>query len=266
MSDKSGEAPKINGEKKKPASDSDSDSDSSTSTSSSSSSESSTSSSDTAKPAAKPAPKNAAPVKRLVPAALKAGSQPAKPVAKPPAKPASSPKPPAARKPRTAVPGVKRKLAESSDDEEGETLIQRAIRLQQERLRQQAAAAAAEDPMAGYRPKRPALTRFPADIDAKIASVKNQITKLQAELKMKDDSKEVSLGTSKVNYIDPRVICAWAKRMDVPLEKIYNKSLLKKFPWARDIHADYRFTLAEDNPNAAANDDDDSSSSSSDSN
>lgn len=31
-----------------------------------------------------------------------------------------------------------------------------------------------------------------------------------------DDTKTVSLGTSKVNYIDPRIVTAWCKRYEVP--------------------------------------------------
>ncbi len=45
----------------------------------------------------------------------------------------------------------------------------------------------------------------------------------------------VALGTSKINYMDPRISIAWCKRNEVPLEKIFNKSLLAKFSWAMEV-------------------------------
>lgn len=73
---------------------------------------------------------------------------------------------------------------------------------------------------------------YPADIDARVQLVKVQIEKLSAQMTMRDENKCVSLGTSKVNYIDPRIVASWAHRENVPITRIFNKSLLKKFPWA----------------------------------
>lgn len=42
---------------------------------------------------------------------------------------------------------------------------------------------------------------------------------VQIDLRNKDDNKEVSLTTSKINYMDPRVSVAWCKRHEVPVEK-----------------------------------------------
>jgi DNA topoisomerase-1 len=53
--------------------------------------------------------------------------------------------------------------------------------------------------------------------------------------------KEVSLTTSKINYIDPRISVAWAKKVNVPIEKIFSKKLRQKFPWAMDVGEDYAF-------------------------
>ena len=41
--------------------------------------------------------------------------------------------------------------------------------------------------------------------------------------------KNVSLSTSKNNYIDPRIIFAFIKKFDIPVEKIFTASLLKRF-------------------------------------
>ena len=38
--------------------------------------------------------------------------------------------------------------------------------------------------------------------------------------KIKEDLKTVALGTSKINYLDPRITVAWCKRHEVPIEKV----------------------------------------------
>ncbi|GAA6010283.1 hypothetical protein JCM11491_006248 [Sporobolomyces phaffii] len=56
----------------------------------------------------------------------------------------------------------------------------------------------------------------------------------------KDEGKEISLGTSKINYIDPRISVKWCKEHDVPLNKIFSKTLLEKFTWAvNSVEADF---------------------------
>ena len=74
-------------------------------------------------------------------------------------------------------------------------------------------------------------------IDAK----KKQIAKAEINASVKDDLKTVALGTSKLNYLDPRITVAWCKRNEVAIEKIFNKSLYTKFSWAMDVEPDFRF-------------------------
>ncbi|GAA5926054.1 hypothetical protein JCM10213_007356 [Rhodosporidiobolus nylandii] len=58
----------------------------------------------------------------------------------------------------------------------------------------------------------------------------------------KDEGKEISLGTSKINYIDPRISVAWCKKFDVPLQKVFSKTLLEKFTWAtQSVEADFEW-------------------------
>ncbi|KAF8756920.1 DNA Topoisomerase I (eukaryota) [Rhizoctonia solani] len=78
--------------------------------------------------------------------------------------------------------------------------------------------------------------------------VLDAITKLDEKIKMfkfkmqdKEEGKEVALGTSKINYLDPRITAAWCKKHDVPIEKIFAKTLLNKFPWAMEIDEDWKF-------------------------
>ena len=50
-----------------------------------------------------------------------------------------------------------------------------------------------------------------------------------------EENKEIALGTSKLNYLDPRISIAWCKKWDVPIEKIYNKTQRDKFTWAIEM-------------------------------
>jgi DNA topoisomerase-1 len=64
---------------------------------------------------------------------------------------------------------------------------------------------------------------------------------MRLDMRVKDDLKTVALGTSKINYMDPRITVAWCKLHEVPIEKIFNKSLLAKFAWAMEVEPDFRF-------------------------
>ncbi|OCF38236.1 DNA topoisomerase I [Kwoniella heveanensis CBS 569] len=65
-----------------------------------------------------------------------------------------------------------------------------------------------------------------------INKMDERIATAKVQLGDKDKLKDVALGTSKINYIDPRLTVAWAKKYDVPLEKLFSKTLREKFPWA----------------------------------
>ncbi|TKY67911.1 DNA topoisomerase 1 [Spatholobus suberectus] len=81
----------------------------------------------------------------------------------------------------------------------------------------------------------------PEALEKKITQTNAKIEKMQRDMKTKEDLKTVALGTSKINYLDPRITVAWCKRHEVPIEKIFNKSLLAKFCWAMDVDPDFRF-------------------------
>lgn len=44
----------------------------------------------------------------------------------------------------------------------------------------------------------------------------------------RDEGKEISLGTSKINYLDPRITFAWCKANNVPFNKLFSKTLVEK--------------------------------------
>ncbi|XP_044473593.1 DNA topoisomerase 1 beta-like [Mangifera indica] len=81
----------------------------------------------------------------------------------------------------------------------------------------------------------------PEAIERKIAQTNVKVEKMERDMQTKEDLKTVALGTSKINYLDPRITVAWCKRHEVPIEKIFNKSLLAKFAWAMDVDPAFRF-------------------------
>tara|TARA_E500000178_G_C17008273_1_gene749279 strand:- start:484 stop:2106 length:1623 start_codon:yes stop_codon:yes gene_type:complete len=68
---------------------------------------------------------------------------------------------------------------------------------------------------------------------------KIKLYKLKKESKLK--MKNVSLGTSKMNYIDPRIIFAFMKKFNIPEDKLFTSALLSRFEWASSVDKDYRF-------------------------
>jgi len=69
-----------------------------------------------------------------------------------------------------------------------------------------------------------------------------QLAKLEVQATDKEENKEIALGTSKLNYLDPRIIVAWCMKHEVPIEKVYNKTQRMKFNWAIEMtEEDYEF-------------------------
>ena len=75
----------------------------------------------------------------------------------------------------------------------------------------------------------------------RLARKREQLAKARLQAAVREDLKTVALGTSKINYLDPRITIAWCKRTETPLEKVFNKSLLTKFRWAMDEEPEFRF-------------------------
>ncbi|KAG5511610.1 hypothetical protein JKF63_07206 [Porcisia hertigi] len=81
-------------------------------------------------------------------------------------------------------------------------------------------------------PRPPVVRSFPSDIEKTLERYRERLNREESTIRIKDDNKAVSLGTSKINYIDPRIVCSWAKAQGVPINKIFSATILKKFPWA----------------------------------
>lgn len=75
----------------------------------------------------------------------------------------------------------------------------------------------------------------------KINKINNKIKLLKLRKTSKSASKNVSLGTSKLNYIDPRIVIAFSKKFEVNLEKLFSKTEINRFEWAKTTDSNYRF-------------------------
>ncbi|XP_044152428.1 DNA topoisomerase 1 [Bufo gargarizans] len=75
-----------------------------------------------------------------------------------------------------------------------------------------------------------------------VQRIEEQLMKLEVQATDREENKQIALGTSKLNYLDPRISVAWCKKFGIPIEKIYNKTQREKFAWAIDMaEDDYEF-------------------------
>ncbi|XP_066479721.1 DNA topoisomerase 1 [Tiliqua scincoides] len=75
-----------------------------------------------------------------------------------------------------------------------------------------------------------------------VQRIEEQLMKLEVQATDREENKQIALGTSKLNYLDPRISVAWCKKFGIPIEKIYNKTQREKFAWAIDMaDEDYEF-------------------------
>ncbi|KAK7744143.1 DNA topoisomerase 1 [Cytospora paraplurivora] len=76
--------------------------------------------------------------------------------------------------------------------------------------------------------KGPTVGKF----ENNIKKIEERIKNLEAQSADREGNKEVALGTSKINYIDPRLSVVFSNKMDVPIERLFPKTLREKFKWA----------------------------------
>ena len=74
-----------------------------------------------------------------------------------------------------------------------------------------------------------------------LKSLEDKVEKMSMKLNERESNKTVALGTSKLNYMDPRITVSWCKKNEVNIEKIFSKSTRDKFPWAMYTGPDYNF-------------------------
>ncbi|CAG8937595.1 unnamed protein product [Penicillium salamii] len=79
-------------------------------------------------------------------------------------------------------------------------------------------------------------------LDAQTQKIDQRVETMSVQAQDKEDNKEVALGTSKINYIDPRLTVVFSKKFDVPIEKFFSKALREKFEWAiKSVEEDWEF-------------------------
>lgn len=78
-----------------------------------------------------------------------------------------------------------------------------------------------------------------AKIVTKVEKSKEKIEKLKEKREFKDKTKNYALGTSKSAYSTPALAVAICKKFDIPIDKIYSKSLQNKFSWAMNAPESY---------------------------
>jgi len=68
--------------------------------------------------------------------------------------------------------------------------------------------------------------------DKKKDALKAQIKKIGIEIDEKSKNLTLACTTSKMNYIDPRITVAWAKKNGLDIKKLFPATLQKNFAWA----------------------------------
>ncbi|KPP64371.1 hypothetical protein Z043_117292, partial [Scleropages formosus] len=119
--------------------------------------------------------------------------------------------------------------------------LQQKIELKQKQLDE--AKAELKKAKSDYREsKTEKLKRLVEQKEKMVKRLQEQLKKLQLQMTDREENKVIALGTSKLNYLDPRISVAWCKKFDVPIEKIYNKTQRDKFAWAIDMtNEDFEF-------------------------
>jgi DNA topoisomerase-1 len=94
------------------------------------------------------------------------------------------------------------------------------------------------------RPVKDPIVVLPKDeigTKKKIAETRMRLDKQVNAMRDKEDNKSVSLGTSKVNYMDPRITVSWCKKVDLAIERVFPRTVRTKFPWAMHFKSVYQF-------------------------
>lgn len=78
-------------------------------------------------------------------------------------------------------------------------------------------------------------------LDLQIEKINERIKNMKTLMIDKDENKATALGTSKINYIDPRLTYAWCEKYGVNIERVFTKTLREKFAWAASTPADWEF-------------------------
>lgn len=73
----------------------------------------------------------------------------------------------------------------------------------------------------------------------KLDKARQKLEEQQMKRDFKEQTSEIAINTARTNYSTPKIVFSYCKDMDVPVEKIYSKTLKDKFSWAEDTPKDY---------------------------
>lgn len=74
---------------------------------------------------------------------------------------------------------------------------------------------------------------------AKLAKAEEKVIALKEKRDFKDQTKNFAINTSRTNYCTPEIAYSICNDLDIPIEKIYTKTLQEKFSWAKDTSKNY---------------------------
>ena len=75
----------------------------------------------------------------------------------------------------------------------------------------------------------------------RIGKIEEKIRLVKSKKRLKVELKNVSLGTSKINYIDPRITISFLKKNKLDIDTVLNLSLQDKFSWALNVDENFKF-------------------------
>lgn len=84
----------------------------------------------------------------------------------------------------------------------------------------------------GYKDKKKKLSE-------KLSKSKMKIEELKGKKDFKEQTADIAIGTSRTNYISPKIAYSISKDLEIPIEKIFTKALQEKFKWAENTDKDY---------------------------
>jgi DNA topoisomerase-1 len=81
------------------------------------------------------------------------------------------------------------------------------------------------------------------NLNKKIASLQEKIKLSKKKKTLQTESKALASGTSKINYIDPRITIAFLKNINLitNIDKFFSKTQLTQITWAMNIDDDFKF-------------------------
>jgi len=81
------------------------------------------------------------------------------------------------------------------------------------------------------------------NINKKILSLQEKIKLIKKKKTLQTESKSLSSGTSKINYIDPRITIAFLKNIKLidNIDKFFSKTQLTQITWALTVEDNYKF-------------------------